>query len=198
VTPTRSDAMRDPVLLELPSMLETERLQLRPPRPGDGRVVFEAIAESLLDLRRFLGLLPWVAAEPSIEASEAWCRTAQANFLARKDLPFLLFERRGGQMLGAAGLHRPDWATPKLEVGYWCRSSRLGNGFMVEAVLALVDCAFARLGAVRLEAITDEANQASRKVAERCGFTLEGVLRNERRAGDGSLRNTCVYARLAS
>jgi len=35
-------------------------------------------------------------------------------------------------------------------------------------------------------------------VAERCGFELEGVLRHERRAPDGSLRNTCIYARLAA
>jgi RimJ/RimL family protein N-acetyltransferase len=43
---------------------------------------------------------------------------------------------------------------------------------------------------------TDVANLASRRVAERCLFALVGILRQERRATDGSLRNTCVYARL--
>jgi RimJ/RimL family protein N-acetyltransferase len=46
-----------------------------------------------------------------------------------------------------------------------------------------------------VELITDEENVASCRVAERAGFVLEGVLRNERRAPDASLRNTCVYAR---
>jgi len=43
---------------------------------------------------------------------------------------------------------------------------------------------------------TDVANLASRRMAERCLFALEGILRQERRANDGSLRNTCIYARL--
>ena len=49
----------------------------------------------------------------------------------------------------------------------------------------------------RVELITDAHNTASRRVAERCGFTLEGVLRHERRGADGTLRDTCIYARLA-
>ena len=43
---------------------------------------------------------------------------------------------------------------------------------------------------------TDVVNLTSRRVAERCLFALVGILRQERRASDGSLRNTCVYARL--
>jgi RimJ/RimL family protein N-acetyltransferase len=58
--------------------------------------------------------------------------------------------------------------------------------------------AFTHLRAARVELITDEENTRSRRVAERCGFTLEGVLRHERRAEDTGLRNTCVYARLPS
>ena len=48
----------------------------------------------------------------------------------------------------------------------------------------------------RVELVTDEQNLASRKVAERCGFELEGIHRNVQRAPDGSLRNSCIYARL--
>jgi RimJ/RimL family protein N-acetyltransferase len=48
---------------------------------------------------------------------------------------------------------------------------------------------------VRVELITDEDNERSRRVAERCQFTLEAVLRNERRAPAGDLRSTCIYAR---
>jgi|SRR5712671_1391815 len=188
--------MVDPVLLDLPMSLETERLELRPPRAGDGLVVHEAVAESLPQLRRFLASLPWVAAEQSPEASEIFCRTAQANFLARKDLPFLLFEKVTGQLVGAAGLHRMVWGIPKAEVGFWGRTSRARSGFVGEAVVALTDLAFSHLRAARVELITDEENKAARRVAERCDFKLEGILRNERRAPDGALRNTCVYARL--
>ena len=187
--------MRDPLLLDLPTHIDTERLLMRPPQAGDGPQFFEALSESLVEMRRFLAALPWIAAEPNLEASELYCRNGQANFVSRKDLPFFLFERATGQLIGATGLHRTVWATPKTEVGYWVRSSRSGRGFVTEGVEATVRYAFERVGAVRVELITDEANLASRKVADRCGFELEGTLRRDHRAADGSLRTTCLYAR---
>lgn len=189
--------MIDPLLLDLPTTLHTARLLLRTPQAGDGPALHAAVAESLPELRRFLASLPWVAAEQSVALSESYCRMAHANFLARRDMPYLLLEKATGQLVGSSGLHRPEWATPKLEMGYWVRSSRSGQGFVSEAVAALTALAFNQIHAARLELITDEANGASRQVAQRCGFALEGILRHERRAPDGSLRNTCVYARLA-
>lgn len=187
--------MPDPILLDLPLLVETPRLVLRPPRSGDGAILFDALTESLTELRRFLASLPWVAAEQTLESAELFCRTAEANFLSRKDLPFLVFEKHSGRLVASTGLHRTVWQTPKTEVGYWCRTGARGKGYVTEAVGALVDYAFGRMQAVRVELITDEENVASRRVAERAGFVLEGVLRHERRAPDGSLRNTCVYAR---
>jgi RimJ/RimL family protein N-acetyltransferase len=189
--------MTNPMLIDVPSTIETERLVMRPPRAGDGPRLFAAVAESLPELRRFLASLPWVGADQSVALSESYCEAAAANFVARTDLPFLLFERASGEIVGATGLHRPVWTTPKVEVGYWGRSSTAGRGYVSEAVLAVTAMAFERLGAVRVELVTDAENAASRRVAERCAFKLEGVLRHERRAPDGSLRDTCIYARLA-
>ena len=189
-------ALLDPLLLDLPASFETERLLLRAPQPGDGPAHYEALAETLPALREFLGSLPWVAGEPSVQVSEAFCRNAQSNFMARRDLPFLMFEKGSGRFVGVTGLHRPNWTTPQLELGYWCRTSASGRGFVTEAVSAAAQYAFKHAHAVRLELITDELNTSSRRVADRCGFTLEGVLRHQRRTVDGSLRNTCVYARL--
>jgi RimJ/RimL family protein N-acetyltransferase len=187
--------MIEPLLIDLPDSMQTERLALRMPQAGDGPQLLPALAESLPQLRRFLASLPWVAADPTPDSAERWCRNAQANFLARKDLPFLIFERASGELLGACGLHRTEWETPKTEVGYWIRSSRAGQGFITEAVEALCGYAFAHLGALRVELVVDEDNISSRRVADRCRFHLEGTMRNERRAPDGTLRNTCVYAR---
>lgn len=188
--------MLDPILLDLPSSIETPRLLLRPPRTGDGPALHEALVESLPALRRHLASLPWVSAEQTPESAETYCRTGEANFLSRKDLPFLAFEKRTGALVASAGLHRTVWQTPKTEVGYWCRTTATGRGLVTEAVSALAAYAFEHIAAVRVELITDEENVASRGVAQRAGFALEGVLRSERRALDGSLRNTCVYARL--
>jgi RimJ/RimL family protein N-acetyltransferase len=195
---TEAHQLVDPILLDLPSSIETSRLTLRPPRTGDGPALHEALAESLVELRRYLASLPWVAAEQTLESAETFCRNGEANFIARRDLPFFVFEKRTGNLVASAGLHRTVWQTPKTEVGYWCRTRASGHGFVTEAVSALTEYAFQHMRAVRVELITDEENAASRKVAERSGFVLEGILRNERRAPDASLRSTCVYARIAN
>jgi len=188
--------MIDPLLLPLPTSIETERLILRVPQAGDGPALHAAVCESQPELRQFLSALPWVAHPSTTEAAEARSRTGAANFLLRTHQSFHLFEKSSGQLLGGAGLLRTAWDIPKTEVGYWMRSACAGRGFAREAVQALVDYAFTQMRVVRVELIADEANLASRRVAERCSFELEGILRQDRRATDGSLRNTCVYARL--
>ena len=189
--------MKNPILLDLPASIESARLLLRPPQSGDGATLHEAIVESLPELRRFLASLPWVVEDQTRESAEVFCRTADSNFLARRDLPFLMFAKVSGRLIGACGLHRTAWDVPKTEVGYWVRTSEAGKGYVTEAVNHLIAFAFAALEAERIEIVTDAENLASRRVAERCGFALEGILRRERRAPDGSLRDTCVYARLA-
>lgn len=189
--------MANPILRDLPASIETARLLMRPPRSGDGAALHEAIVESLPELRRFLASLPWVAEEQTRESAEVFCRNAESNFLARRDLPFLMLSRESGRLVGACGLHRTSWEVPKTEVGYWVRASESGKGYVTEAVNGLVAFALDAIGAERIEIITDAENLASRRVAERCGFTLEGILRRERRAPQGSLRDTCIYARLA-
>ncbi len=188
--------MLDPLLIDVPVRLETSRLVLRPHRAGDGAALHEALAESITELRQFLWFLPWVAEEQTLESAEIRCRRCESNFLARSDLPFLMIEKSTGRLVGSVGLHRTDWKLPKTEIGFWIRSSASGKGYVTESVETLVTWAFAQLGVQRVELVTDEANTASRKVAERCGFQLEGILRNMQRGPDGGLRSNCVYARL--
>jgi RimJ/RimL family protein N-acetyltransferase len=47
-----------------------------------------------------------------------------------------------------------------------------------------------------VEINTDALNLASRGVAEKCGFELEGVRRNSRRDAAGGLADSCMYAQV--
>ena len=157
----------EPILRDFPDTLETARLRIRPPMPGDGPVHFAALRDSLAELRRFPASLPWALTEPSVEASEAYCRRAHAESIARRDLPLLLFRKDDGALVGSSGLHRMDWAVPRFEVGFWGRTTHRGQGYMTEGVAAIVAFAFAHLGARRVDAFPDEANEPSCKVCER-------------------------------
>jgi len=188
--------MSDPLLFPVPNSLETARLQLRSFRTSDASQLHEALLESIAELREHLWFLPWVAEEQTLQSAEVRCRKAEANFLIRTDLPYLAFSKSTGRLVASVGLHRTDWPLPKTEVGYWVRTTEAGKGYGTEAVLALTDWALGSLKARRVELVTDEANYGSRRLAERCGFTLEGVLRNTMQSPDGQIRNSCVYARL--
>lgn len=187
------------LLIEVPERIVTERLILRCPRPGDGAAVNAAVAETIDSLRPWM---PWAQAVPSERESEALCRRMNVHFLLRQDLPMFIFERREcdaeGDFVGGTGLHRLDWAARSFEVGYWCRRSHTGLGFVGEAVRAITAMAFHALRARRVHIRMDANNAASRRVAERCGFTFEGILRQDALTPQGEARDTCVYARVSS
>ena len=185
----------EPLLEDVPERIETERLILRMPNGRDAPALNAAVCESLAELRVFM---PWAQTAPSLAQSQAECRRMQANFLLRDDLPMFVFERGAngseGVFLGGSGLHRIDWAVRRFELGYWCRSSRQGRGYVTEAALALTRFAFGQLQARRVEVRMDDTNERSWKVAQRAGFALEGVLRSDSLNPLGAARDTRVYA----
>ncbi len=181
----------NPILRDFPDRFETERLLIRAPRPGDGPMVYEAVMESLEQLKLWM---PWAHQEMSPEIQEGISRQMHVHFLAREDLPLRLLIKDTGELVGGSGLHRFDWDVPRFEIGYWVRTKFEGQGYITEAVIGIANFAFEKLFAERVEIRMDENNTRSWRVAERTGFTLEGVLRNEARAVDGKLRNTRVYS----
>jgi RimJ/RimL family protein N-acetyltransferase len=156
-----------------------------------GEAVHGAIVESLPDLKRWM---PWARDDQTIDQTEAYCRQTHAKWIARDELDFCFFARAGGGFVGKGGLHTIDWSVPKFEIGYWIRTSCAGRGFASEATGALVALARDRLGGRRIEITSDAVNGRSRRVAEKNGFALEGILRHARRNTAGELADKCVYA----
>lgn len=192
-------ATPDPVLIQVPERLLTERLVIAAPRAGLGQALNAAVCESLNELKPWM---PWAQTVPSIEESEAVMRNLQAKFILRSDLTYQFYLRlpgseQAGRLLGGTGLHRFDWAVRRFEIGYWIRTSAQGQGYVSEAVQALARMAFDELRARRVEIRMDERNLRSRAVAERCGFEFEGVLRRDALSPSGEPRDTRVYSRIA-
>lgn len=59
-------------------------------------------------------------------------------------------------------------------MGYWVGVDTAGKGYMTEAIGLMLRHAFERLGLHRVEANIQPHNEASKKVAARNGFRLEG------------------------
>jgi RimJ/RimL family protein N-acetyltransferase len=188
---------RKPILIDVPERVVTPRLVLRMPRAGDGAALAEAIAASFAELQPWL---PWADHVPTPAESEAVVRRQHATFALRDDLVFQIWDHAGDgrerTLIGSTGLHRMDWTVPRFEIGYWRRTGYARRGLVTEAVTALTRLAFDDLRAERVEIRVDNANVASWRVAERAGYTLEGVIRREGRNASGGVRDLRLYSRV--
>jgi len=185
----------EPILKDFPHRFNSERLTIRCPLPGDGLALYEAVNESIAELRPWL---PWAMADPSPEKSEESVRQGHARFLTREDLWLLLFLKDSNICLGGSGLHRINWEVPRFEIGYWLRTSYVGHGYMTEAVEAITQFAFETLHAKRVEIRCDKLNERSAAIARRLQFTHEATLRQElRHHSTGELRDTLIFAKIA-
>jgi ribosomal-protein-serine acetyltransferase len=150
-------------------------LELRPWAMTDVDPLTQAVNESLPELRAFM---PWAHQPITREVEFALLSRFQADYHAGRDLGFGMFSE-SGEILGGVGLHARVPLNPAgLEVGYWCRSAHAGKGWVTLAVRMVTALVFDRFGCDRFQVSYDEANVASRRVVEKCGFPFEGIVRN--------------------
>jgi RimJ/RimL family protein N-acetyltransferase len=80
-------------------------------------------------------------------------------------------------------------------VGYWLSPAARGRGVATHATRLMARWAFDVLDLARLELTCGPDNEASQRVAERCGFTREGLLRSHM-TFKGGRRDTVLYSLL--
>ncbi|HWG09441.1 MAG TPA: GNAT family protein [Solirubrobacteraceae bacterium] len=102
-----------------------------------------------------------------------------------------------GRLAGVVGI-TVDRANRSAAIGYWLDEASEGRGVMTAAVAALADDGFDRWRLRRVEIRADVENVASRAVAERLGFELEGIARQAYHVGDERYSDDAVYSMLAS
>lgn len=174
-----------------PFKLETRRLLLTSPSEVDATQVMEAVNESLEELQPWM---PWADHAYTEEETIENCREAEAKFMDGSDHRLHVFLKDSLTYIGGTGLHRGDPSVPSVEIGYWVRTPLAGNGYVTEVVANLTRYALSALGVKRVEIRMSSDNERSRRIPERLGFHLDGILRQDSRHEDGSLRDTCVYS----
>lgn len=85
---------------------------------------------------------------------------------------------RDGRFVGLALAPEIDREGGELELGYIVAREARGRGIATEILRLLTRWAFDEVGAKRAYLIIDVENAASARVAERCGYRLEGVMRS--------------------
>jgi RimJ/RimL family protein N-acetyltransferase len=172
-----------------PYRIVTERLVLRCWEPRDAALLKDAVDTSIDHL---LPWMPWAAHEPqSLEEKVDLLRLFRGNFDLGTDFVYGIFERDESQAVGGTGLHTRI-APEAYEIGYWIRASRAGEGLGSEATAALTRVAFELTDVERIEIRCDPANDRSRAIPCKLGYTEEATLR--RRLHYPEPRDVVVYS----
>jgi ribosomal-protein-serine acetyltransferase len=158
--------------------------------PDDADVVFALVDAERDRLRRWF---PWVDGTKTVDDQRTWIERAIASEHDREANGIWL---RSGDVAGTVGLTVNPLENGG-EIGYWLGSSFEGRGLVTRASAALLDHAFDRIGLHRVTIRAAVPNDRSRAVAERLGFTQEGVLREAGLVNTGERHDLVVYGMLA-
>jgi aminoglycoside 6'-N-acetyltransferase len=109
-----------------------------------------------------------------------------------------VFSRETGEFVAQIYVGPVDKELPDYAVGYFVDRDHEGQGYVTEAVRGALGFIFGELKAHRASLQCDDTNERSIRVAERCGFTREGHLRENKRNPDGTLSGTLHYGILRS
>ncbi|MBD0747692.1 GNAT family N-acetyltransferase [Streptomyces sp. CBMA152] len=162
-----------------PVTLSTERLILRPVGPQDADEVYAACQDP--DIQRWTTVPSPYLREHAISFTETfgpggWRDDSDYTFTVRvRDTSQGEESAREGALVAMVGVMRRGEGVA--ELGFWATKEHRGRGYMTEASLAAARWAFASAGVERLEWRAEVGNAASRAVAEKTGFTMEGTLR---------------------
>jgi RimJ/RimL family protein N-acetyltransferase len=172
-----------------PYRIVTERLVLRCWDPTDAPLLKDAVDSSIDHL---LPWMPWAAHEPqSLEDKVALLRQFRGKFDLGQDFTYGIFSPDEAEVLGGTGLHTRI-GDDALEIGYWIRASRAGEGLTTESTAALTRAAFELCEVDRVEIRCEPENERSRAIPRKLGYVEEATLRRRLRHPDP--RDVVVYS----
>ena len=157
--------------------LETERLILRRFHRRDAAALDEAVRVSLYELNQWL---PWARMDYTSGDTASFIRESILAWKEGRAWDYSIrFKDDPDRHVGNVSL----WTVSKLgkiaEIGYWVRSDETNRGICTEAVDRVIEEAFVALGYHKVVLRIAVGNEASDRIAEKLGFTREGILREE-------------------
>ena len=166
--------------------IRTKRLLLRQYKKGDEESFLANINNPKVS--RWTSGIPYPYSKGDLETWQ--------NILAKRqgktEISFVI--TRENEVIGGVSL-RGIRKGHKARIGYWLGEAYWGQGFMVEAIYAITKLGFEQFGLHRIEAKVFLPNKGSKRVLEKAGFRLEGLLKKEY-LKDGKFIDAYLFAKV--
>jgi len=154
--------------------IETTHLILRAPEESD--IPFLVSWINRQEMRNFL----LVRTPYSTGVERAWVESLTKQSMPPRDIVFVIVEKQSKEPIGMISINLIDWINRRATTGsYIGDPSNRHKGFGREAKWAVLAYAFETLGLHKIDSQTNADNQASQKCLISCGYTQEGVRREE-------------------
>ena len=166
--------------------------QLRPPHPREAAEALAMLHDPLTQL--------WNAAPRVVDLATAreWCESG-ADWSDGSHATFSVLEAVTGRLAGNVSLWRVDLTDQHCAaIGYRTAPWARGRGVATTAVGSVTGWAFGALGIERIELPHAVDNAASCRVAQKCGYLVEGTLRGGYRDEQGGRHDEHLHARLST
>ncbi len=152
--------------------IATDRLVLRKMHTYDYNDMYSYASRA--DLTEYLLWSP----HSSSSYTKEYLKYVEKRYLVGDFYDFAVVEKEGGKMIGTCGFTKIDLQNKVAEIGYVLNPDFHNRGYATEAARAVIEFGFSRLGVNRIEARFMEGNDASLRVMQKLGMTLEGYMRN--------------------
>ena len=172
-----------------PPILTTERLTLRPLATGDEAALFAIFSDPAVV--RYWSRSAWT----DIAQADEMIAAALRDYAEGSGLRYGIVATATGELVGVASLFAFNRDNRRCELGYVLGSRHWGRGYVSEALVPVLEHAFAALDMNRIEADIDPQNLASGRVLEKLGFRQEGFM-PERWFVHGEFADTAFYGLL--
>ena len=169
--------------------IETDRLRIRPLTEKDVEELFAIYSDA--ETMKFWSCLPYTDVSQSREQVER----AMASFQKGEAVELAVIHKEEDRFIGKLSIFNIHEPSQRAEVGYILSRSVWKQGFMREAMTALIQYAFGSLHLRRLEADIDPENKASAALLQKLGFEKEGLLRQRWNVA-GKITDSEIYGLL--
>ena len=167
----------------------TSRLLLRDFTPDDVEAVHAFDADPELSRYRGGGRVTAEDTQAFIQRTQHWLRSEPRPIYA-----LALILRQQAKMVGVVGLTITQRDLGEAELWYRLSRELWKQGYTTEAACAMLSFGFSDLHLHRIAAMCHPDNLGSRRVMEKVGMRYEGRLRENVPSGDGTWRDSLLYA----
>jgi len=173
-------------------MIQTERLLLRPYRATDAEDFLKQMHSNKEHLADYFPNM--LSVVHSFQTVQEYIKQKSTAWSENKGYSFGIFLKEGGlQFIGHISVREIDWRVPKGEIAYFIFKKHIGKGYASETLMGFRGWCFGEKRFTRLFMKIAPSNTASIKVAERCGFNLEGTLLKDYRKRNKVLTDMHLY-----